>query len=215
MPCMSRTSASRRTGHYDNRHSRWVARLKVALPLAALVILSTLFLIADRRGTGDTIPFSDVEIDRILTEGRIANPDYSGVGADGAAIILRATEAQPGTANSDIARATSVSGIWTSRSGAEVTLSSRTGSLHRANDDIRVEGDVQIVDAQGYIVESDALEVDGTTSDIASPGPVTGTGPVGRIEAGAMALSQNDDTPTMRFTKGVRVVYDPATPPSE
>ncbi|QFU07113.1 Lipopolysaccharide-assembly, LptC-related [Rhodobacteraceae bacterium THAF1] len=212
---MSRSSIPKRTGHFDNRHSRWVARLKVALPLAALAILSTLFLVADRRGSGDSIPFTDVEIDRILTEGRIANPDYAGLGSDGAAVTLRAAEAQPGTSDQDTSRATTVSGSWTSRSGAEVTLTSERGTLSRANDDIRVEGDVRVVDAQGYTVESDALEVDGTTNDIASPGPVTGVGPVGRIEAGAMALSQNDDTPTMRFTNGVRVVYDPATPESE
>ena len=119
---MSRTQAPSRARHFDNRHSRWVARMKVALPLAALAILSTLFLVADRRGSGDTIPFSEVEIDRILTEGRIANPDYSGVGTDGAAVTLRAVEAQPGNADQDLSRATTISGTWTSQSGAAVTL---------------------------------------------------------------------------------------------
>ena len=74
---------------------------------------------------------------------------------------------------------------------------------------------MRIVDAQGYTIESDALTVSGETNDIASPGAVTGIGPVGRIEAGAMALRQQDDTPTMRFTNGVHVVYQPPTPQSE
>ena len=209
---MARSTASRRHGHFDNRHSRWVARLKVLLPILAVAILSTLFLVADRRGSGEEIPFSDMEIDRILTEGRLANPDYSGVGTDGAAVNLRAVEAQPGGPDDDLSRATTVTGSWTSPSGAGVTLSSDAASLRRSDDDIRVEGNVRVEDAQGYVVTSDALEVDGTTNDIASPGPVIGDGPVGRIEAGAMALSQSDGAPTMRFTKGVRVIYDPSTP---
>ncbi|MBL9052753.1 MAG: hypothetical protein JNN02_03385, partial [Tabrizicola sp.] len=43
-------------------HTRVVTWLKVLLPLAALAILSTLFLLADQINPDDALPFAEVDV---------------------------------------------------------------------------------------------------------------------------------------------------------
>lgn len=201
---------ARQKRHYDNRHSRWVRRLKVLLPLLALAILCTLFLVADRRG-GTALEFADpATLDRLLTEGRVVNPSYSGLGDDGAAVSFIADEARP---DGEDAEADRILGVWTSRDGSEVSLEGNTGVLTNLSGDMRVEGDVIVTESQGYRLQSDALDIDGATKDIVSPGPVSGSGPGLTLDAGGMRVAQREGSPRVTFTDGVRVVYE--TQPAE
>ncbi len=77
------------------RTRRVVAWLKIILPLLALAILSTLFLVARTIDPAKNIPYADVDIEELTREQRIGNPNYSGVTADGTAIRLKARQAKP------------------------------------------------------------------------------------------------------------------------
>ena len=77
-----------------DRHSRVVGWLKVALPLAALAILSTLFLLSDRIDPEDALPYAEVDVEDLAREPRMTAPTYAGMTTDGAALTLTATEAQ-------------------------------------------------------------------------------------------------------------------------
>ena len=76
-------------------HSRLVGWLKVVLPLAALAILSTLFLLADRIDPTAAIPYAEVDVKDLVRDPRMTAPAYAGTTADGAGITLSATEARP------------------------------------------------------------------------------------------------------------------------
>lgn len=186
-----------------------MARLKVILPLSALAILSTLFLVADRRGANGVSITDTVTLDRLLTEGRVANPSFSGVGDGGASVEFLAEEAKPATDDGGDVEASRLRGTWQSVSGAEVTLTGLHGRLFADTGDVAVDGDVNVIDSQGYRLASEALKIDGVTKNIVSPGPVVGTGPATRIEAGGMRIEQRAGTPLAIFTDGVRVIYDP------
>ena len=81
----------------DNLHSRIVAVLKVALPLARRSILSTLFLFSRSIDPEDAIPYAQVDVEDRLREPRMTDAGYSGMTPDGAALTLTAAEAKPGT----------------------------------------------------------------------------------------------------------------------
>ena len=83
---------------HDNLHSRLVAVLKVALPLIALGILSSLFLLSGRIDPEDAIPYAEVDVAARLREPRMTDAGFAGVTADGAALTLNAAEAKPGAA---------------------------------------------------------------------------------------------------------------------
>ena len=71
-------------------HSRLVGWLKLALPLAALVILSTLFLIADRIDPEAAIPYANVDVEDLARDPRMTTPSYAGLTSDGSALTLTA-----------------------------------------------------------------------------------------------------------------------------
>ena len=76
-----------RSPHRDNLHSRLVAILKVTLPLLALVILSTLFLISRKINPEDAIPYADVDIEDRLRDPKMTGASLSGMTPDGLSLI--------------------------------------------------------------------------------------------------------------------------------
>ena len=75
-------------------HSRVVAWLKIALPLAALAVLATLFLLADRIDPDDALPYAEVDVEDRARTPRMTAPTYAGVTSDGARTELTAASAQ-------------------------------------------------------------------------------------------------------------------------
>ena len=73
-----------------DRYSRLVFRLKLALPLVALAILSTLFFVAESLDPEAAIPYAEVDVARILEEQGISNASLGGVTSDGVAISVAA-----------------------------------------------------------------------------------------------------------------------------
>lgn len=193
---------------FDNRHSRIVAWLKVVLPLAALAILSTLFLLADRRGDNRELPYSQVEIDRMVNEQRIANPNYSTVTDDGTALALSADEVRPDEDDPSEMIAANVIGVIEPEPGTRIDVSSDR-ALTRDGRTVALTGDVAIRSTTGYRLDSEALSIDIETATATSPGRVTGTGPLGRMEAGALELTETDGRYLLNFTGGVKVLYVP------
>ncbi|MGB4909398.1 MAG: hypothetical protein WBP15_12770, partial [Tabrizicola sp.] len=78
-----------------DRHTRLVGWLKVALPLTALAILSTLFLVARRIDPEAALPYAEVDVEDLAREPRMTAPTYAGTTEDGAALTLSADEARP------------------------------------------------------------------------------------------------------------------------
>ncbi|TDL78194.1 hypothetical protein E2L08_11920 [Palleronia sediminis] len=192
---------------FDNRHSRWVRRLKIALPLAALVILSLLFLVADRRGSSTRLPYTQVEIDRIAAENRVGNPSYAAMTGDGDSIVIFAdTVRRDGEAGMV---ADDLSGALAAANGDRFGLSAATGRLEEGTETMHLTGDVRLSAPTGYRVRSDALDLDIATGTLVSPGAVAATGPPGTLDAGGLRLERVGDDHLLTFTGGVKLVYDP------
>lgn len=82
-----------------DKYSRLVLWLKVALPLAALAILSTLFLVAETLDPDAAIPYAEVDVEKILQDQGITRPTFGGVTNDGVAISIAAEAVRPGNEN--------------------------------------------------------------------------------------------------------------------
>lgn len=194
----------------DNLQSTLVAWLKVALPLVALAILSTLFLVARTIDPADAIPFAQVDIEDRIREPRLTGPTWAGVTDDGSALTVSADEARPGVGGGATAQAVSAS--LDMPGGTQARLTAQAGQLDNAGRQFVATGDVVITISTGYRIESDRLIAALDRTGLQSPGPVTASGPVGRIDAGAMDLHQDEASPgtyVLVFKDGVKLLYDP------
>ena len=195
-------------------HSRLVGWLKVALPLVALAILSSLFLVTRSIDPEGARTLSEADLADRLREPRITGPAFAGTTRDGATVAITAATARPGL-NGGGAMADEVRAQLETPDGARSTLSA--GSLRLAKDGQQavLEGGVLLSQSLGYEFRTDSLTLMLDQTGAESGGAVEGFGPLGRLTAGKMALSQPDpaqNTYLLVFNGGVSLIYQPGTP---
>jgi lipopolysaccharide export system protein LptC len=194
-----------------DRYSKTVSWLKVALPLAALGLLSTLFLFSRVVDPTASVPFADTEVrDRLLNR-QITGPYFSGTTADGDQIAFVAKTVTTPTGLTGANRAQEVFVTINQVSGTEITVTSDTGLFDLANDRSELSGNVVVTTSQDYVINSQALIARISEVDLKSPRDVTATTPVGDLQAGAMHIStpQPDAPVQLVFTNGVKLLYQP------
>lgn len=191
-------------------YSRLVAVLKVALPLTALGLLSTLFLLSRSVDPTTTLPFGEAEISERLREGLVSEPYFSGITSSGDQIVVTATSAKP-AGEGQLARAEDLSAHMTLSRGGVVSVKSRSGSFDQTADIVRFIGEVLVETTSGYRLNTDVLESGFKSLHVQSEGVVHGDGPFGRLEAGRMTLRSGTESQNahLHFTDGVKLIYDP------
>ncbi|OED49331.1 LPS export ABC transporter periplasmic protein LptC [Leisingera sp. S232] len=194
-------------------HSRAVAYLKVLLPLAALVLLSTLFMISRGVNTDAVIPFAQREIEDRMKGQQVTAPFFSGTTAQGDEIMVTATLARPSSEGTP-AIASELSAEIRLADGGRITLASKTGAIHPGRDMARFSGQVTITSADGLVVETEELNTALSGLEASSPGPVRATGAIGELTAGNMRIgTKTRGGPVhMVFKNGVKLLYEPQKP---
>ena len=195
----------------DNAYSRLVLWLKVALPLAALAILSTLFLIADTLDPEAAIPYADVDIDQIMKDQGITRPAFGGVTADGASMSLTAASIRPGESLRDEFIGSSLAATIDLPSGTKISITSPEGTIDMAANLALLQGGTRLESTIGYTVESANIVARYDIVRVATGGAVVATGPGGEITAGIMGLERDaaNGAYVLVFKDGVRLIYDP------
>jgi len=195
----------------DNLHSKVVGLLKVLLPLAALVILSTLFLVSQGVDPQDAIPYAEVDVADRLREPRVTDAAYSGMTADGAALTVQAADARPGVAGTpDGGRATEVTGRLETPDGAVTDLVAGAGRIDRAAGQVVLSDGVVLTSSTGYVMEMAGVSVATDRTALKSDGAVAATGPLGTLAAGAMEIGKSETGYVLVFKDGVKLIYLPA-----
>lgn len=191
-------------------HSRLVAYFKVILPLAALALLSTLFLLSRSIDPTATAPFAQKEMEERVRGQQITGPFFSGTTDKGDEITVSARVARPAGAGG-LADAEELRARMALAKGGEIELQSDTGSVDTATELASFQGNVRITTSAGYTVLTERLDAGIGTLSAQTPGTVEASGPVGEITAGQMQIgAKNQDGPVhMLFTNGVKLVYDP------
>ena len=194
----------------DNLHSRLVGLLKVVLPLAALAILSTLFLVSQGVDPEDAIPYAEVDVADRIREPRITDAAYAGMTADGAALSVQAADARPGVAGTpDGGKATGLTGRLETPDGGVTDLVAGAGQLDAVADRIVLSGGVTVTSSTGYVMQMAGVSVATDRTALDSDGAVTATGPIGNLTAGALHIGTSGAGYVVVFKDGVRLMYLP------
>ena len=195
----------------SDRYSRMVGWLKVMLPLMALALLSTLFLLSRKVDPEAVIPFADKEIQDRLRDQQVTGPVYHSVTADGDELSFSAQKLTTPNQQISANEAEDVEITMTLASGTMVTLTAARGRFDIGADEADLQNDVVIDTSTGYRLLSDRLITRFSTVVVTSPGPVAGDSPFGTLNAGSMQLDAGtgESTAQLVFTNGVKLVYTP------
>lgn len=193
-----------------DRHSRMIALLKVLLPLTALVLLSTVFLISRGSEQEAAIPFAQKEIEERMRGQQITGPFFAGSTPNGDEILVSADSAR---FDSDAGGATTqeMSAMMRLARGGHISLNSETGSLGPDMEIAHFQGDVVLETDDGLRVETEVLDAHLNAIAADAPNTVEATSPLGHLMAGSMQIkteSQGGEIHIL-FNKGVKLLYEP------
>lgn len=189
-----------------NFYSQFVGFLKVTLPLAALILMSTVFLFARAPSPETTIPYA--EIQGIAREPGLSGAQFSGVADDGSVISLTARNTRP--VGDIITADTLLAGIDTV-DGTRIDISAGTGEINNSAQTARLTGLARMVTSNGYEMETAGFIANFSTGRIVSEGALEVQAPFGALTAGNLVIEtpEGTDEQVMLFQNGVRLVYTP------
>lgn len=195
-----------------NLHSTLVAWAKVLLPLVALAVLSTLFVVSPGSSPEDTIPYAESQAMLGGTQ-RLAGATFAGMTRDGAALTLKAEEATPGVPGTDTAGAArGVNGLIETPDGVTTAITGASATLNQEDNTITLAGGVTMLSSAGLTMQTEALTVTLDRTRLQSRGKVAGQAPFGTIEAGELLMTRiADGTYVLDFTGAVQLIYERAT----
>lgn len=182
-----------------------VTWLRVILPLGALAILSTLFLLSRHPEPEPALPYARVEAEARAQDPRITAPSWSGVTEDGATLALSADSALP--ENSGIGGATALRLDWRAADGLTAKLQADDAIM--AEDAIRLTGAVAVTTSTGWTFAAPEVVAATDRSQLDASGGIDATAPFGHITADRLSLTRQNAHHVLNFTGGVRLVYQP------
>lgn len=194
-----------------DRYSRMVALLKIVLPLAALALLSTLFLLSRDSNPETAIPFADKEIQDRMRDQQVTGPFFSGTTPDGDQISFSAVKLTTPGGQTGANEAEQVLLRAELAAGTRVLIIADNAQIDIAADMATLQGGVKVTTSTGYTLTTPVVTSQLTSLEIIAPETVSGTGPIGTLIAGSMTLllPQGGENAQLLFTNGVKLVYSP------
>lgn len=196
-----------------DRYSRLVLWLKVALPLTALAILSTLFFVAETLDPEAAIPYAKVDVDRILREQGVTAPSFGGVTTAGVTVSLTADVIKPLEERASLFEGDTLRARLTFPSGTEVEITSPDGQVDTESNTASLQNGARLESTNGYVVTADTITALLGDGVFQAENGINADGPAGEITAGRMELKRMDTEPAtyhLVFEDGVRLFYRPA-----
>jgi lipopolysaccharide export system protein LptC len=194
----------------DNRYSLLVAWLKIVLPLIALALLSSMFLISHRIDPGATLPAANTDLADRLREPRMTDPVFTGVAPDGAAVMVTADDMRPLPGSQTEGTAQMLTATMETVGGGVVTLAAPLGQLDSTAQTLALSGGATVVTDDGYSLSSPEMTGSLPLSELTATGGVSGASPFGTIRSDRMLITRNPAQPDsyiVDFIGAVRLLY--------
>ena len=198
-------------------YTRSVQWAKIALPILALGLFSSVFLVSEQdvfEGTG--IVFSEADLSALGEGIQIKSPRFSGITDKGDKFLLTATSANPDSNKPSVIGMVSVAATLDLASGESIDLTAGQGELLVPTQMLTLEQGVTIASTEGLRGRLQIAVADLRKGIVTSDRPVEITGPMGQINAEAMEFRTVFDesgkivqTHTMQFRERVKLVFHP------
>ncbi|MCF2871414.1 hypothetical protein L0664_10105 [Octadecabacter sp. G9-8] len=190
----------------DNFYSQLVGFLKITLPLAAIALMSTVFLFARAPSPETTIPYAEIE--EIARELGLSGAQFSGVADDGSVIEVTARHTRP---DGKILTAEVLSAGIDTVDGTRIDINAGRGEIDNDAQTARLTGLTRLVTSNGYEMETTGITANFTTGRIESEGALEVQAPFGALTAGQLIIEtpEGEAGQVMLFQNGVRLIYTP------
>ncbi|MAM95167.1 LPS export ABC transporter periplasmic protein LptC [Parvibaculum sp.] len=200
-----------RTERREGRYSRFVALMKIALPLGAFVLLTVILFYSGVFSGKDSLDTAFREIDTQPGDLRMVSPHVAGLTGDGAPYVITADNATQDPSQPNFVTFDNIQADV--QADSEENWLSLTASRGRYNSETQILDLTQKIDiftTWGYEMHSNEATVDFERGTLLSETEVQGHGPLGTLRADRM--SADHATQVLRFDGDVKMLILPDRP---
>jgi lipopolysaccharide export system protein LptC len=202
-------SAQSRAKLAAGRHSRFVRRAKIWLPILGLLILAVVI------GRAYLLSrFPGIKMPAVLFSKNgltMVEPRLTGRSRD-RAYDFGAVRATQNYASPKVVEFEQLSGRVELKDNGWAKVEARTGRYDGTNDGLNLAGHVTVTTSTGYLLNAQDAAIDLTKGNMSTDNPVHIDGPTGSIDAKAAQVTDSGNT--ILFSGGVHVTINPATVPA-
>ncbi|MEO0911516.1 MAG: hypothetical protein AAFY59_00785 [Pseudomonadota bacterium] len=204
-----------------DRYSRFVATLKVGLPLTALALLASVIMLGTRDEVPGGLTFSAADLEALGTGMQVKEPRFSGASLDGDLYDFQANAVVPRDATLEFADIDALEGTIRFRDGRSVFISADTAEIDFGAEQILLRDSIYIESSDGYTAQGSIVVVDLEAGLVRGSGGITAEGPFGEITSRNLLIQSKGDNSLetlandalMTFTEGVSLRYQPGAQP--
>ena len=187
------------------RHSRLVRRLRVALPLAGLLLFAGVAVTGVVTRIGISLSVGDLAI---TAEGLAMDaPRLSGSDGKGRVFEVTAERAVQDLGDPRIIRLYEIRAEIRQANGNVAAFAAGSGIYDTGRQSLVLENDISIRASDGTAATLKRAAIDVTTGEVQSDAPVAFSSSLGAIEASTMQVGEKGSSVT--FSGGVRMTVDP------
>lgn len=189
-------------------YSRMVAWLKILLPLIALAVLGTVFLINRDDGFDAGFTFSKADLETLGAGSFITNPQINGMTDKGEPFYLVAERIIPRADDNNFVLIERLNGRFQFETGNWVKFIAESALMDIQAQTILFETGGQMETSDGNMANVSTLLIHLETAELAGAG-IIANGPLGRISADRFRIESTEgENRVLWFENNVKMLYD-------
>jgi lipopolysaccharide export system protein LptC len=165
---------------HNPKWSKFVRRMRLVLPVIALVLFGVVFVWSDVQ-RNNIIPVQDVSIVPTIGQNELVNPRFESTDSDNQPYTITAKRAVQNKDDESLVMLDEPVGDLKLNSGEKVGVKADRGSFRQDNKVLLLRGKVLLTHDQGYRLETEELDIDLTKNTALSKTEVAGEGPEGTL----------------------------------
>ena len=209
---MADRHASQVTQAFSPFHSRLVMTLKLVLPLTALALMSSVFLLASPVDPERAIPLAEIDVADRARDPRLTGARFAGVTEDGSALRIETRTARSDPLATLRFHTTGLELYLDRADGGRVVVRADEGMIDRASGHFNMQGNIELIADPGYRLRTERVRGALDRTWINLPETVEGIAPAGEIRAGTLTIERAPAPSAgnrLVFAGGVRLIYQP------
>ena len=196
----------------EDNYSRLIKITKITLPSIALIILSVLFLLPDKRTTIQAFDNIDKSLLKIVQKAGIDKPSFRGTLASGSNLELYANEIVPKDKKNNVIEINEITARLELDPKVGATAYATKGVINIEQQTAEMVGKVNVEGFNDITVEASDLKVFYDKAIAKTHQPVLMLGNFGMIRAGAAEFSDKSKKSeigyVLLFSDGVKMLYN-------
>lgn len=190
--------------------------IRLVLPLGALALLSTVFLLPQEIDPQRAIDLIDIDVVELAREPRIGEARFAGLTREDTALTVQATSVRSDGDMTDSGPVRLIleapDGELEFPSGSVVLFEGNDGLIDQAADILVLQGDVRLETSEGYVLQMPEMRAALESTHVLGLGGIEGYGPAGEVSAETLELvpsPEATDGYLLALRGNVRLIYLP------